>query len=747
LPVLRHRGGPFGREEKRRGAAGSEAMSATASPEKAPPVGGETAKSVGGKPDRASSRDRKGQDKEKDREKPAGAGAKAARRAKDTSEEPHESKRKAADPEADKPKDLAFGADDTPTHEKDGLISGGKKEKSGSASVAGAVIGKGGRGSAVGKDEDVVACSGRLVPWRPLTPRSAQQKRRQQMLVWGSSIAFGVSLAALASVVLFLVVRNLSGQRKSDTPAFRVADVAPAFRIADVAPARADDAPAAEKPKAPAVGEPSPSLAEAPTENAQPLPEGWQAILDKRSGRVYYHNKLTGKTQWSRPGEKAPQATRLLQFVDSSCVIEIDLPPPAAGQSASRRKDWHAPTKKWSLNSNDSKRRIASDDASSDPEKALDAFLQDHTMLCKVVASRARVLPEPKLAVITLANTWSYVLQEEKHKLRLWDGMVARLEYTELHGFQSYIWLGKLPLSILGWREGDELPETNCTEAGQGFHVMKALAALAAFELEKGLEAVVYMDADTIPANVTVTPMEYLEISPKADFIGTSNHHLPILMNGGVWILRNTPWGKRLMQKWWQNRCGFADQGALWHSLFELWAEEVKDFTYSKELFQDYGMARSRALRIVTDSSALQREARGSHLSCSGTCREVYKQSGCLSQALLLPHVLVLPVVPHVVPPGRVFLPLQHHMGQAQWLCHFDTSSTPLQCYSEDDDTFNVVGEAELPLAADMQNCVQGEGGAHGFGCDCHELLHGRIKKKRVRNVKAKVKVKKKKDP
>jgi len=419
-----------------------------------------------------------------------------------------------------------------------------------------------------------------------------------------------------------------------------------------------------------------------------------------------------------------------MRMVDTSCVIEIDVDRAPAGNSASRGSGWHATSKRWSLTAGRSRLSIRSSDRSGDdPRYRLDKFLEDHSLLCKIVAFPARIMPQQKLAVISVADTWSYVLEEGKNHLHMWDGMVARLEYAEQSGFRYYIWLGTLPFDTLGFQRRDEWPEGKCiAKEVVGIHIIKALAALATFEVEPDLEAVAYMDADTIPHNLNVNPMDYLAIDPTADFIGTSNHKLPILVNGGVWILRNTAWGKKLMQKWWSNRCGVFDQGALWHSLFELWREEVKFFTYNVELFNDYERARANVLPMITNSRALQMYSEKSNFSCGGKCREVYRQSGCLTQALLLPHVLILPVVPTMVPSGRLFLPLQHHIGQAQWLCHFDTPTTRGLCYSQDVAALQTVNETNIPPIR-LNKCVEGNDGKYGYSCDCHQLLLGQKNK------------------
>lgn len=579
------------------------------------------------------------------------------------------------------------------------------------------------------------------------TPRLRQPAspgvQRQQRVIWAVSVAFGVVIFVLVLVVLILVAQILLGPssetpptapapaRMPPPPLQAPAETTPSYAAAPVVPtsvAAADEVTTTAgdtmSEDFDGLDETPPAPTTAPPKEEQlhdALPPGWQAYIDK-SGRAYYHNDVTKQTQWIRPRNKASQASRLMKLTDTSCVIQIFL---ASGPKTARGKGWHAKRKEWSLEAPASGLRFRSS-AVGHPEKELDKWLQNRTLLCRMVSDRGLLTAssQGKNAIISLANTWGYLLDAEKHTLQLWDGLVARLEYAETQGCHSYLWLGSLPDKVVRWIPGDELPEIKCKEEDEGFHVIKALAALVLFDTHQELNSLIYMDADTIPSNFTVRPDDYIALAPEADFIGTSNHHLPILMNAGVFILRNTPWGKQLMEQWWANRCGFADQGALWHSLFELWAREVPTFRYNPKMFSDYETARASALRVVTDATAL-RVTSGTK-SCEGVCEQVYKSTGCLTNPILLPHVLVLPVVPAMYN-GKYVLPLQHHLGTAQWVCHFDTSTTPDQCYAEDEDTFDVVEEATLLKIKDMKKCRSEAGERFGYGCDCNKLLSGKL--------------------
>mmetsp|Transcript_111904 Transcript_111904/g.316217 ORF Transcript_111904/g.316217 Transcript_111904/m.316217 type:complete len:166 (-) Transcript_111904:6-503(-) len=125
------------------------------------------------------------------------------------------------------------------------------------------------------------------------------------------------------------------------------------------------------------------------------------------------------------------------------------------------------------------------------------------------------------------------------------------------------------------------------------------------------------------------------------------------------------------MKRWWQNRCGFFDQGSLWRSMFELWHAEIPDFPPPDgRMFMHYSTARAHALALVVNSSALRSGA--STFACMGKCWNMLQASGCLTEPWQLPHVLLVPVVPFLVG-GRLMLPLQKFQGDAQWFCHFTT--------------------------------------------------------------------------
>ena len=89
----------------------------------------------------------------------------------------------------------------------------------------------------------------------------------------------------------------------------------------------------------------------------------------------------------------------------------------------------------------------------------------------------------------------------------------------------------------------------------------KRVAGLAALLDRRGpkgqkFESVTYADLDTVPVDFTVTPAHYLALASSADLIGSANAAgMPILMNSGLLIVRNTAWSRSvLLEAWWRRR-------------------------------------------------------------------------------------------------------------------------------------------------------------------------------------------------
>lgn len=157
---------------------------------------------------------------------------------------------------------------------------------------------------------------------------------------------------------------------------------------------------------------------------------------------------------------------------------------------------------------------------------------------------------------------------------------------------------------------------------------------------------------DTVPSLFDLTPTDYAALAPEADIIGGGNPGLPIVMNSGVMVVKNTDWARRFLARWWKLRCGFFDQYSLWKAFFETWAAEAPSFTYDGAIFETYAAARRGALdALLGGLDSLAPASSSFAWTCGGECRYVLLKTGCLLEPLqVLTKVLILPVVPFVVP-------------------------------------------------------------------------------------------------
>ena len=212
-------------------------------------------------------------------------------------------------------------------------------------------------------------------------------------------------------------------------------------------------------------------------------------------------------------------------------------------------------------------------------------------------------------------------------------------------------------------------PRCGAGAGGQTLHALKA-AGLGVVMRHTEYESVTALDVDAVPALDAAHPEAWLALDAASDVFGASNVGKPVLVNGGVLVLRNTAWARELVRAWWRNRCGPADQYALWKSLAELWRRDHPKFRLSDGVFANYASARERFLpevaRRIADGAL---PARG--CAADATCAALFRASGCLAAPLALPHLYVTPVAgPFRAADGSAVRPLQK--GDHAWMCHFD---------------------------------------------------------------------------
>lgn len=323
--------------------------------------------------------------------------------------------------------------------------------------------------------------------------------------------------------------------------------------------------------------------------------------------------------------------------------------------------------------------------------------------LCAVVLENSRQRPSsPQNLLLALATEMGYLNSTkqvlfERHTLTLWSAFVSKATYVEKRSLALVLWLGRF---------GDEVDiHLGCMDSSPSLHSYKALAASLALETFPTVKAIAYVDADAVVANESLIPADFLEAAgPDVDLVGTSDSYSAggkpfVVLNGGVWVLRNSRWAKEFLYLWWTYRCGNWDQLALWRTLFELWRAVVPAFKFdANRLFHTWPGCKARALRVLVSQvrvfgPSAWRGGRRHHsrrLSANpsnrtsnrtmprytnawlGPAAVVFEATACLLAPLRLPHVMLLPTVPFLDHRNRPSLPLQHYHAHMQFVCHLD---------------------------------------------------------------------------
>ena len=267
--------------------------------------------------------------------------------------------------------------------------------------------------------------------------------------------------------------------------------------------------------------------------------------------------------------------------------------------------------------------------------------------LCEILQEGAMVRPPGGHALLTYATDERYLdgtQTKAKRALSLRSAFAAKLTYCARNHIRCFALLGRFA--------DEPKPCHMC-------HQMLRVAGLAALLDRRGpsnerFESVTYADLDALPVNMQVTPAMYLDIAPQADLVGSANAAgMPILMNSGVFILRNTPWGRTFLEAWWARRAQLPDQLSLWEALFSSWGDAKP--------FANYAQGHREALvRLLAQQL-------GGPCASSTTCRRILAATGCLAAPLQVGKVLLLPARFGV----GALPPLQaDHLYSGSWFCH-----------------------------------------------------------------------------
>ena len=272
--------------------------------------------------------------------------------------------------------------------------------------------------------------------------------------------------------------------------------------------------------------------------------------------------------------------------------------------------------------------------------------------LCEVLREGGRQKRTPGgHALLVYATDQRYLdgVQTKAHRaLSLRHAFGEKLRYCTQKKLRLFALLGRFD------------DATTCPLSQNFCHQMLRVAGLAALLDRRGpkgqqFESVTYADLDTVPVSYGVSPHDYLALAPSADLIGSANAAgMPILMNSGLLIVRNTAWSRNtLLEAWWRRRAQTPDQLSLWEALFEGWGDARP--------FANYAAGHREALL------RLLRQRLGGPCASSKTCLHIMERTGCLAAPLLVGRVLLLPARFAIdsLPPLQA-----DHMHSKPWFCH-----------------------------------------------------------------------------
>ena len=218
-------------------------------------------------------------------------------------------------------------------------------------------------------------------------------------------------------------------------------------------------------------------------------------------------------------------------------------------------------------------------------------------------------------AALTVATDVAYLAAPIPGGLPRYKYVEAKAAWARAAGVAYYLAFGRGTAKANG-------PRCDAGAGGQTMHALKA-AGLGVVMRHTEYESVTALDVDAVPALDAAHPEAWLALDAASDVFGASNVGKPVLVNGGVLVLRNTAWARELVGAWWRNRCGPADQYALWKSLAELWRRDHPKFRLSDGVFANYASARERFLpevaRRIADG-ALPARGCAADATCAALC-------------------------------------------------------------------------------------------------------------------------------
>lgn len=299
----------------------------------------------------------------------------------------------------------------------------------------------------------------------------------------------------------------------------------------------------------------------------------------------------------------------------------------------------------------------------------------DKPILCRVISKdKPLVKLTDKTAVLSVFSTVRYMFKDEAGFKGNFLATVNKLRRSELSQRPFYIWIGE------GGKVTEHLKAVQesafCHPSAANFqepsnHYLKPLAEYALFTHIK-VPAFIYIDADAWFSDTSTSNEEmYLDIAPGTEAVFTQGRVKPhsILMNGGLHIIKNTDFGQTLVKGWWENRCGFTDQKALWRSAYNALNQSLPEFNYELPLMTGKTAGDYHLEHVIEYTKKGASFLKGQWSCKNGDC---WHEGNRLKEPLQVGALLVLPAmkVPSANGPIRALIEDIVDKDDSVFICH-----------------------------------------------------------------------------
>jgi hypothetical protein len=299
----------------------------------------------------------------------------------------------------------------------------------------------------------------------------------------------------------------------------------------------------------------------------------------------------------------------------------------------------------------------------------------DHFRTRPAVCEYARGPRESDAAMLLVSSSTDYLF-------RLWPLFLNKILYATEAKLRLFIWIGELPAAATrATAAGCYLSQPNRARFDQKPLIMHAqqrkladsyttdsydikdvtrvsnhhvkMPATLAVLAHPSIRGVYYVDLDSVAqlpfnlTNVRRTHGQYADVIFKwTKKLGPSTLRWKVM--GSRFYVRDTVFGRRFFERWFDNRCSFKDQYSLWHTILELSAE-AGCVDYEGEIWERHSYDSVRHMKPSMAGAELQLTCDVIHEKCPAF---KYGNEGPSNQCVYgdVPDVLDN-VLHHAIPP------------------------------------------------------------------------------------------------